>query len=222
MNLTTEQIQQIKTYLDFKELNQLDLRNEVLDHMANGIEKSIKKEGLTFKEAFNQEIKKWNPELGEYSSFWTGWTWTGPKLMITKAVKETKKFYLKSFMATVIISLIIHMMYISLIGIDYLSILNGFVGVVYIAILFLTFLFFWRIKASKYQSTYSYLYKIYAIGFAFMYLAFNPLLLDSSMILGKEEVYNLTLFLHSFLLSFAYTFWDLYKSHIDSKKLVLN
>ncbi|EAR02752.1 hypothetical protein [Maribacter sp. HTCC2170] len=219
MKLTQNQIQQIETYLDSKELTHLDLRNEVLDHMANAIEESIQEEGLTFKEAFNQEINKWNPELVNYSSFWIGWAWTGPKLMIIKAVKETKKFYLKSLLATAVISLMIHMTYISLIGNDHLNIMDGFVGLVYIAILGLTLLFFWRIKATDYQTTYSYLYKINTIGFAFMYLAFNPLLPESNMIFDIEKTYYWGLFFHSFLLSFAYTFWDLYKSHQSSKKL---
>ncbi|MBT8300107.1 MAG: hypothetical protein KJO63_02130 [Maribacter sp.] len=222
MNLTTEQIQQIETYLDFKELNQLDLRNEVLDHMAAGVEKSLQDDGLTFKDAFDKEVKKWNDELSEHSNWLIGWAWTGPRILINKGVKKTKQFYIKSMLVAMTIGTIMYLMNKTLIEKGFAEIVNGFVGLLYFAIFFLICILYWRIKATEYQTAYSFLFKINAIGFAFMYLAFNPLFSDGNLVYNKEEVFAELLFFHFFLISFAYTFWDLYKSHIDSKKLVLN
>lgn len=222
MGLTTEQVQHIETYLNFKELMHLDLRNEVLDHMAIGIEKSIKEKDLGFQEAFDKEIKKWNLELENYSSFWLGWAWTGPRILIDKGVKKTKQIYLRTLLATLAVAVSIHLIYNTLIDIEPSKLLNAIVGSAYIVIFFFILLFFWRIKATNHQTTYSFLFKINAIGFAFMYLAFNPILLDRTMIFGKEETYYWALFLHSFLFSFVYSFWDLYKSHFTSKKLLIS
>ena len=218
MGLSTEQVQHIETYLNFKELMHLDLLNEVLDHMAIGIEKSIKEKDLGFQEAFSKEVRKWNLELENYSSFWLGWAWTGPRILIDKGVKKAKQIYRRTLLATLVVAMSIHLIYNTLIVIEPSKFLNAIVGSAYIVILF----FFWRIKATNHQTTYSFLFKINAIGFAFMYLAFNPILLDRTMIFGKEETYYWALFLHSFLFSFVYSFWDLYKSHFTSKKLLIS
>jgi len=96
MGLTFEQLKRIEKYLDFKELNQIDLREEVLDHMANSIEVALEK-GSSFSDAFNLEIKKWNKDLELYSSFWLGIAWVGPKIMIKKCIRLVKKIYLIPF-----------------------------------------------------------------------------------------------------------------------------
>ncbi|MBT8307374.1 MAG: hypothetical protein KJN85_10600 [Maribacter sp.] len=221
MKLTQDQILQIETYLNFKELTHLDLQNEVLDHMATDIEKHIR-HGSNFKQAFKNVISDWNHELSEHSSWFIGWVWTGPRILIDKGVKKTKQIYLRTLLATLAVAMTIHLIHNTLIDMEPSKFLNLIVGSAYIVIFFLILLFFWRIKATDYQSTYSFLFKINAIGFAFMYLAFNPILLDRTMIFGKEETYYWALLFHSFLFSFAYSFWDLYKSHFSSKKLVLS
>jgi hypothetical protein len=221
MKLTQNQLQQIEAYLNFRELTHLDLKNEVLDHMATDIEKQMG-QGSNFKKAKKNVISDWNLELSEHSSWLIGWVWTGPRIMIDKGVKKTKQIYVNTLFMTLVVALIIHLSYRIFNVVESGEFLNVFIGSAYIVILFLTLFFFWKIKATNFESTYSFLFRINAIGFAFMYVVLNPLLPESFLVFGMNETYYLTLFYNSFLLSFTYSYWDLFKSHINLKKLAFS
>ncbi|MFW2376175.1 MAG: hypothetical protein ACN4ES_06490, partial [Cellulophaga baltica] len=57
--LREDQLLNIETYLNQKDLTQIDLRNEVLDHIANGIETKMDSESRSFEEAFSKEVITW-------------------------------------------------------------------------------------------------------------------------------------------------------------------
>lgn len=216
-----EQIHQIEAYLNFKELTQIDLRNEVLDHMSNGIEKSIKEKDLSFEEAFNQEGKKWNLELENYSNFWLGWAWSGPKLMIKKCVAQMKKTYFTTLIFTLLLmALSYSMITFFQIG-KHLDLITKALGILYLGFFFSIVFAHLKIKFSKFTTSYSYLFKINAVGSAFFYLWFNPIWSKFSGFETAGTEMWVTLFFHMLLISFAYTYWDLYKLHFNVNKLNL-
>jgi len=221
MGLTSEQIQQIVTYLNFKELTHLDLRNELLDHMAIGIEKSIEEKDLGFEKAFNQEVKKWNLELENYSSFWLGWAWSGPKLMIKKCVAQTKKTYLINLISTLLLMALSYSMITFFQFGKYLDLMTKALGILYLGFFFSIVFAHLKIKFSKFTTSYSYLFKIHAVGSAFFYLWFNPLWSKFSGFETAGTEMWVTLFFHMLLTSFAYTYWDLFKLHFNANKLNL-
>ncbi len=144
MSLTQDQIQQIETYLNFKELTHLDLRNEVLDHMAIGIETSLQENKGNFKDALNKEVKKWNIELSNYSSFWLGWSWAGPKILIRKCVGKAKLFYLRTIVATAALMIILHLVYKVFNVVKFMDELNIVLGLGYLV--FLGLILFFHLK----------------------------------------------------------------------------
>ena len=216
-----EQIHQIEAYLNFKELTQIDLRNEVLDHMSNGIEKSIKEKDLSFEEAFNQEGKKWNLELENYSSFWLGWAWSGPKLMIKKCVAQMKKTYFTTLIFTLLLMALSYSMITFFQFGKHLDIITKALGILYLGFFFSIVFAHLKIKFSKFTTSYSYLFKINAVGSAFFYLWFNPIWSKFSGFETAGTEMWVTLFFHMLLISFAYTYWDLYKLHFNANKLNL-
>ncbi len=221
MKLNQKQLSQLEKYLDFKELEQADLRNEVFDHMALNIERAMNDDNLGFIDAYKAEIQLWNIELKDYSSWWLGWSWVGPKLMMKKCVKEIKQMYLWStvFAATFLFMIFLFnkVFKIALLKDEF----NIGLGITYMLIFVGVLVGFYKMKATGIETTYRHLYKINAIGFCFMYLVFNPLWSDfSSFSLLNGDVLFSAL-LHAVLLVFGYHFWALYRKHFNTKKMVL-
>lgn len=220
MKLNQKQLLQIEKYLDFKELMQVDIRNEVLDHMAINIESVIENDNLSFKDAFIAETRVWNSELESSSSFWLGWYLVGPKLLIQKCVKEVKQMYLWSAVFTTtllfLIFLINKVFNIELLTAD----INIGLGVIYLLIFVFALAGFYIMKASEIETTYRHLYKINAIGFCFMYLVFNPLWSDSIRVSLFNEDALFTALLHAILLVFGCQFLRLYNKHFNTKKML--
>lgn len=123
MKLNTEQLGAIANYLNRMELFQLDLRDEVLDHMVTSIETKMKS-GISFDAAFELEICKWKKDLDTNSSYWLGLLWSGPKIVIEKCVKLVQRIYLKASIVSIVVLGIIHAMH-DLISITFLEKLEG-------------------------------------------------------------------------------------------------
>ena len=215
MRLTEIQIGKIKAYLNFKELFHLDLRNEVLDHIANGIENSIDRKKLDFNSAFDLEIKKWNNELAGYSTSWLGWAYHGPKIMMRKCAKITKRAYLQSTIIALVLALILNLISTVISPAFSTLFMKIMLGISYLTILSAMLFFYYRIKQSDYQTSYSYLYRIHTIGCGFVFLVLNPLWTNLLNFKGNLEVVIVNLFAHLFFIIFSLIFWDLYKSHMN-------
>lgn len=221
MRLNKKQLLHIERYLDFKELIQIDLRTEVLDHIALNIETALNNDNVTFKDAFNSAIKIWDAELESSSSFWLGWYWVGPKLLMNKCVKEVKKMYFWSIFLTCVFLCFLFLLN-KVVRVEVLSNeINIGLGVTYLLIFMFTVIGFFKMKVSGVETTFRYLYKLNAIGFCFMYLAFNPLFSNGL----RNALFNgdtmFTTLLHSILLIFGFNFLTLYNKHFSTKKLVL-
>ena len=89
MELTTQQIHQIETYLQKRKVDFIDLRVEILDHMISDIESLLQK-NYSFENAFKITTLKWEKHFTERSSFYFGMLYSESKIVVNKAVKEFK------------------------------------------------------------------------------------------------------------------------------------
>lgn len=218
MKLNTEQIGAIGHYLNRMELFQLDLRDEVLDHMATSIETKMTS-GIPFKEAFQQETQKWKKDLDNYSSYWLGLLWSGPKIVIEKCVKLVQKIYLKASIVSIVVLGIIHGLH-DLISITFLEKLSDTLGFIYIVFFLLLLFLRNKIQKSNYKSSYGFLFKIQTISFGMLFILYNPLLTDILCLIKDGAIQYISLFMHAFTLAFSYFFYEFYKSHLDIQKLI--
>lgn len=221
MKLSSQHIAQIEKYLDVKELTQVDIRNEVIDHIAIGVEKSMRNDNDSFECAFNDQTQVWDEELKDYSSFWLGYGWVGPKLMMQKCVKEIKRTYFFSLLmaVTLWVAFIIMSQVVNITVVVHR--ISNILGVTCLGIFFLIIYAFYKMKNSGFDTSYRYLYKLNAVGFSFMYVVFNPLWSNKLDFTSFTiEAFANSLF-YSVLLIFGYQFWKLYKKHMDTKTFVL-
>ncbi|WP_298474984.1 hypothetical protein [uncultured Maribacter sp.] len=215
MKLSQSQIQDIERYLDYHELKQVDLRVEVLDHMAESIEAAMEN-GVSYTDAFNQQKEKWDPELKSYSSFWLGWTLVGPKLLMKKCLQIEKEIHFKALPVAIIITA---SLYFFLNFIDaklFLGRVNLILGVVFSISIVLFLVVFSKIKKSKIESTYGYLYKIHIKGFGFsgIWITFFFMALIDDI----KQINTITTILQLFGIAMYfivnYMFYKVYKKHI--------
>lgn len=219
MKLAQEQIQHIENYLEAKELRQIDIKLEVLDHMCNGVEESIENENLSFIDAFEKQRIKWHSELNSYSSAWLGMAYSGPKIMIKKAVNFIKSEYLKVLVFSLLFTLMFYFLEYNSINISsYTKELILAVGGYYFFSLGIMVFVLIKMIQTKTNTTYRYLFKRHVFGYGFMYVIFNPILRNDT-----ESIFNLgdkypEIFFVGALMAFSYTSWKLYKHH---KRVVL-
>ena len=156
MKLTKDQIQKIENYLDIKRLTHLDLKIEVKDHMATDIENVMEEDSLGFQDAFEAAIDKWNPELADYSRFWLGWAWRGPKYMMRKCVRKTKQFYFRALIGGFVIMALLHFTTTIFDVTKFYEVLNFVLGSSYFIFVALLLFFYYKIRISGYDTSYRY------------------------------------------------------------------
>ncbi len=218
MKLNQDQIANIEGFLNRMELTQIDLRNEVLDHMSAGISEGMFSQQLTFEEAFAIEKQKWRDDLQSHSSYWLGLLWMGPKIMIQKCVKQSKIMYLKATLPAVIVLLFFYSTE-NLWKEQILIILNSFVGIVYIGLFLLLLFLDYKMKRTGYETSYSFLFKINAITFSLLLVLYNPLVSDILSLEKEGSIAYASLFAHAFTLAFSWFFVQFYKSHRKIQKM---
>ncbi|WP_394747974.1 hypothetical protein [Spongiimicrobium salis] len=213
MKLSQIELDDIARYLEAKGLYQVDIKNEVLDHMANDIEMRMQEDGLSFIDAFEVTRKAWSQELMPHSSFWIGLIYVGPKIAIKKCAARLKKSYTRTLLAALaLFALSYGILSMEAMFPFYDRVTQG-IGYLYL-VAFASFAFFYfRIYLSKMHTTYRYLYKVNVFGFAIAYLYFNPLVATYNNFHREGEIQLLSLFLHSFLLIYFYTAIDLFRAH---------
>lgn len=94
MELTKSQIQQIENYLTDINFDYQDLKPEIIDHMASEIEDSMQNDLIDFDTAFVLVRIKWNKSFRKVSGFYFGRFSSAPKIIIKKASKIYRPFYI--------------------------------------------------------------------------------------------------------------------------------
>ena len=218
MKLNQDQLANIVGFLNRMELTQIDLRNEVLDHISEGISEGMLSKQLTFEKAFAIEKQKWRDDLESHSSYWLGLMWMGPKIMIQKCVKQSKIMYLKATLPAVIVLLFFYSTE-NLWKEQILIILNSFVGIGYIGLFLLLLFLNYKMKRTGYETSYSFLFKINAITFSVLLVLYNPLVSDILSLEKEGSTAYVSLFVHAFTLAFSWFFVQFYKFHSEVQKM---
>ena len=91
MKLTTEQINKIDTFLERNDVKYLDIKLELLDHIASQIEALISEQNSSFEEAFTKITAHWRPRFSSSTSFLIGLIYSFPKIVLDRLVKRAKK-----------------------------------------------------------------------------------------------------------------------------------
>ncbi|WP_299430934.1 hypothetical protein [uncultured Maribacter sp.] len=206
MKLSQSQIQNIEDYLDYKKLEQVDLRYEVQDHMIVAIEQSLAK-GISYKEALAKEKEKWDPELESYSSLWLSHI-DGPKILIKKCDGYNKKMFLETILITGIIYFIISFINYNFIG---ESFYKFYVIALFIPML-ISFYLSYKIRKSNIKSSYQYLFKTQDIGYLGSLVFFGLIIsFDSNSFSTEVELFDV--YITVTLYSYVFYLIKLYKKH---------
>jgi len=212
MKLNQEQTAIIEGFLNRMELTQIDLWNEVLDHMAVSIENYLEK-GFSFKEALDIVSEDWLPELRSHQSYWLGVIHSGPKLMIDKSVRIIKKVYLKSAISASIVAVFFYSFMHVFPSDSYVMILKvGFGGLLLFgALLYIYCLVQTHIKQLK--TTYSFLIKLNLIPYLISVLTINPFVSEGLFSFDNPNYIVLNLAYNSFVLGIGYQLFVLFNKH---------
>lgn len=91
MKLTTEQINQIDTFLERNDVKYLDIKLELLDHIASQIEALISEQNSSFEEAFTKITAHWRPRFSSSTSFLIGLIYFFPQIVLDRLVARVKR-----------------------------------------------------------------------------------------------------------------------------------
>ena len=91
MKLSENQIKKIDLLLEKYSIKYLDIKYELIDHIASQIEDLMNTKSKSFEEAMPIVIQTWLPVFKSQSSFWIGLIYSFPKVIIHKIELTVKK-----------------------------------------------------------------------------------------------------------------------------------
>ncbi|WP_237274322.1 hypothetical protein [Tenacibaculum ovolyticum] len=162
MELTKEQIQRVEKYLDKKGVKFIDFRIEIFDHIISQIEQKLAIDNADFKTVFYQVTNEWNKQLDETSSWFFGFIYPAPKVVINRAKKIFKKYLFLAYLQMIVTYLVVFNSKLELN--KTFSYLIFFVLIIFLLIsIFYTF----KIWKSKQKTVYSFIIKTQSLNFLF-------------------------------------------------------
>ena len=94
MKLTTEQIAIISDYIDYCGIKEIDIKLELVDHIATQTEEAIVMNEVSFEQALRKVMANWYPLFTKEKSFHIGLFYTYPKIVMKKIETRVKKTYI--------------------------------------------------------------------------------------------------------------------------------
>lgn len=94
MKLTKEQITIISDYIDYCGINEIDIKLELVDHIATQTEEVIVMDDVSFEQALRKVMANWYPLFTKEKSFHIGLFYTFPKIVMKKIEARIKKTYI--------------------------------------------------------------------------------------------------------------------------------
>ncbi len=220
IKLTKEQIQQIKDYIKIKKLNYIDLYIETVDHIASDIEKLMNENECNFEDTFEIVKRKWNISLKKTTNVWFGFATYRPSILIKKSLKIYRPLLIKSIITVVGITLMLYVFsekFIELFSHNKTNILSL---ISICLIVYIGFVLYWyvRIKLSKVNSTYSFVFNKRIVSNILTSLLFY--LVFNNNYVNKDDKINFTIIA---LLVFLFTTFIignyLFKKHFEAMKM---
>ncbi len=215
--LTKEQIQQIEDYLTNKDVEYIDLRYEILDHIISDVEFIIENSSSSFEDTLDKVKLKWNKNFTITSSWWLGVSNYVPLIFINKCLRIYKPLVLKNLFGIVLFLIFIYaILYFFQFDLLYFY---SVIKMVYIVstLTFIGFFIFWKIKIKriKQKSSFSYLINKQIFPNIFFLLILLSNLFDAK----PENVDFFDLIILSTTVSVLLIGNSLYKNHV---KIVSN
>ncbi|MDG1041141.1 MAG: hypothetical protein P8H13_02285 [Polaribacter sp.] len=169
MELTTNQIQEIETYIKSKDVDYIDLKIEILDHLISDVEHKINK-GFSFESALQLTKQKWSKHFRSSSSIFLGLQFSTSKVVLKKAVKAFRPFYV-----LYVVSCILPFVIFRNVSVDFTESRMSFVNAFFktttlLALLYFIFIIF-KMMRSKEKTTYRFILKTQYLGISFLIIA---------------------------------------------------
>lgn len=169
MELTTKQIQEIENYIKANDVDYIDLKIELLDHIISDVEHLISK-GFSFESALQLAKQKWNKHFRTSSSLYLGFQYSASKIVLKKAVKEFRPFYL-----LYVLSFSLPFIIFTKISLEFnentMFAVNTFFRITTLLALLYVVLIIFRVIFSKVKTTYRFILKTQYLGISFLIIA---------------------------------------------------
>jgi len=218
MKLTQEEIHQIELYLESKELYQIDLKQEVLDHMANAVEDKMKTDKATFLEAFELEKNNWKDLLRPYGNYLLGIKNIGPKIMMRKCVEMMTNVLLKGILISFLVAIVVFYTLKSYISEAVALWLNNILGTIFIIVGVLVGLMLYKLGKSEVKSSFQYFLKLNSISYIIGVIAVTPFFEQNEY--SATSIGFALIFTHCFMLLLSFHLYKIYQKHqLVSEKL---
>ena len=218
MELTNEELQQVENYLDKKDITFIDIRMEVFDHIVSDIEAKMETEKLDFETVFYSVTDKWNIHLKQESSFYFGSMFSVPKIVLEKAKKSFKKYYIIGVLVFLIPFLSIRILN-PVFTEETKNTINLFLQIVTI-LSFVVFAILMIIKSiNKTQTTYRFILNTQSLSFIFSMIVlidldfFTPKGILDSILVGLLSTFVFTTYIY-------YHFLNKHKEAIKKYKIL--
>ena len=213
MELTNEELQQVENYLDKKDITFIDIRMEVFDHIVSDIEAKMETEKLDFETVFYSVTDKWNIHLKQESSFYFGSMFSVPKIVLEKAKKSFKKYYIIGVLVFLIPFLSIRILN-PVFTEETKNTINLFLQIVTI-LSFVVFAILMIIKSiNKTQTTYRFILNTQSLSFIFSMIV----LIDLDFFTPKRILDSILVGLLSTFVFTTYTYFHFLKKHKEAIK----
>ncbi|WP_347173162.1 hypothetical protein [Polaribacter uvawellassae] len=169
MELTKNQLQEIENYIKSNDVDYIDLKIELLDHITSDVEHKISK-GFSFESAFQFTKQKWNKHFRNTSSIFLGFQHSTSKIVLKKAVKEFKPFYF-----LYIFSYFFPFLIIKTFSIEYTENMMFYINTFFkiatlLALIYFVFIIY-KVSFSKVKTTYRFILKTQYFGIVFLLTA---------------------------------------------------
>jgi hypothetical protein len=165
MKLTVEQIAIISNYIDYCGIKEIDIKLELVDHIATQTEKLIVMDEVSFEQALRKVMVNWYPLFAKEKSFHIGLFYTFPKIVMKKLEARVKKTYI--FMAVSILLWTL-LTFVLKLEISINEITNSVVNSVSMAIGFAIVLILIRVNYKTKATTYRFLVNQSSPGLLFL------------------------------------------------------
>ncbi|WP_064966807.1 hypothetical protein [Tenacibaculum ovolyticum] len=162
MELTKEQIQRVEKYLDKKGVKFIDFRIEIFDHIISQIEQKLAIDNADFKTVFYQVTNEWNKQLDETSSWFFGFIYPAPKVVINRAKKIFKKYLFLAYLQMIVTYLVVFNSKLEL-----NKTFSYLIFFVLIILLLISIFYTFKIWKSKQKTVYSFIIKTQSLNFLF-------------------------------------------------------
>lgn len=212
MELTKEQILQIETFLERRKFDYVDLKYEILDHIISDIEQKVET-GISFNDAFETTTLKWKKTFEESFSFYFGAMYFAPKIVIEKAKKVYKNYFI-----LIVASYFLPLIFFSYVDFslskEYQYYFNNVLQVLSILLVLINLIFMSKKKKINVKTTYSFILRTQNSSI----LLGAILILTNSYFRGDSSINTIAVGL---FLCFAFTsllYFKMYKKHREVSK----